>query len=214
MDSELESALSHERFARYREWAVENRDRALALYALNTQDSESLFTPLQMLVVSLRNRIHSALSDAMHESWFEKDGFLEILNQRDHVVIARDRLVKFGKEPRPGRIVASLSFSFWTLMLARNYEDHWQKTLNRIARRNDGKNLRRKDLSEPLARIRLFRNRIAHHEPVIQFNLPEEYGNIMQITRWLSPVAAEWSERQSRFLQVHRAERIALAKPT
>lgn len=79
MDSELESALSHERFARYREWAEENRDRALALCALNTQVSESLYTPLQMLEVSLRNRIYSALSDAKHESWFEEDGFLEYI---------------------------------------------------------------------------------------------------------------------------------------
>ena len=212
MNTKLESALSHERFARYLEWAEENRDQALTLYTLNTQVSESLYTPLQMLEVSLRNRIHSVLSDAMHESWFEEDGFLKISNQRDQVVIARDRLVKFGKEPTPGRIVAALSFSFWTSMLARNYEDLWQKTLNRIARHNDGQNLRRKDLSEPLARIRLIRNRIAHHEPVIHFNLPEEYGKFMQITRWLSPVAADWSERHSRFLQVHPIERIALAK--
>ena len=190
----------------------ENRDQALALYALNTQVSESLYTPLQMLEVSLRNRIHSVLSDCMQENWFEEDGFLKILNQRDQVVIARDRLVKFGKEPTTGRLVAALSFSFWTSMLARNYEDLWQQTLNRIARRNDGQNLRRKDLSEPLARIRLFRNRIAHHEPVIQFNLPEEYGKIMQITRWLSRVAADWSERHSRFFHVHPTERIALAK--
>ena len=211
MDTELESALSHERFARYLEWAEENRDQALALYALNTQISESLYTPLQMLEVSLRNRIHSVLSDAMQESWFEEDGFLKISNQRDQVVIARERLIKFGKEPTPGRIVAALSFSFWTSMLARNYEDHWQKTLNRITYR-DGKNLRRKDLSEPLAKIRLIRNRIAHHEPVIQFNLPEEYGKIIQITRWLSPVAADWSERHSRFLHVHPSERIPVAK--
>lgn len=205
-------ALSSERFARYLNWADGDIEGALKLYTLNTWVSESLYTPLQMLEVSLRNRIHVVLSDAFHERWFEEDDFLAVQNQRDQLATAHGHLANLGKPPTAGRIVAALSFSFWTSMLNSDYGALWEKTLNRIARRIDGKGLRRKELSTPLTKIRFLRNRIAHHEPIIQFNLPAEYEKIVQITRLLSPAAADWSERHSRFLSVHPLERITLAE--
>lgn len=64
---DLEAALSLERFARYREWADGDRARALDLYTLNTRLSEALYTPLQILEVVLRNRIHTVMSEARHD---------------------------------------------------------------------------------------------------------------------------------------------------
>lgn len=205
-------ALSSERFARYLNWAYGDLEGALELYTLNTRVSESLYTPLQMLEVSLRNRIHAVLSDAFHERWFEEGNFLVVQNQRDQLATALGHLANLGKPSTAGRIVAALSFSFWTSMLNSDYGALWEKTLNRIARRINGKGLRRKELSTPLAKIRFLRNRIAHHEPIIQFNLPAEYEKIVQITRLLSPAAADWSERHSRFLSVHPPERITIAE--
>lgn len=77
-------------------------------------------------------------------------------------------------------------------MLAKEYEDLWQKTLKDIARREDGKGLRRKDFSTPFGPIRMLRNRIAHHEPILHWNLPKHYSAILKMTEWLSPVAAAW----------------------
>jgi hypothetical protein len=210
--SDFETALSLERFARYVEWAEGDRTRALELYTLNTQLSETLYTPLQALEIALRNRIHTVLEAAVHDRWFEKEGFLAIENQRRQLEKAHDELANEGKEPTPGRIVAALTFSFWTSMLSPKYETLWQTTLNRIARREDGKGLRRKDLSKPLARIRTLRNRVAHHEPIIHWSLPEHYRNVVQLTRWLSPAAADWCERHSRFPKVHPADPITLAR--
>ena len=58
--------------------------------------------------------------------------------------------------------MSSLTFSFWTSMLAPACEDMWQTTLNRIA----------------------------HHEPIMHWNLDKHYANILRITGWLSPAAA------------------------
>ena len=186
--------------------------RARELYALNTRLSEALYTPLQVLEVVLRNRVHSVLEEALHARWFDEDGFLPIENQRRQLSKAYEELAEFGKDPAPGRIVSALTFSFWTSMLSPDYEVLWQKTLHGIARREDGKGLRRKDLSSPLRPIRTLRNRVAHHEPILQWDLPKHYANIVQITRWLSPAAADWCECYSRFPEVHPAERIVLAK--
>ncbi len=206
----LEEALSLERFGRYLAWAGGDRARALDLYALNTGLSEALYTPLQMLEVALRNRIHAVLSASLQPRWFEARGFLAVPHQSEQVVEALADLARERKEPAAGRVVAALTFSFWTTMLGSPYENLWQTDLHRIGRRDDGKGLRRKDLSGPLTPIRLLRNRIAHHEPILAWDLPKHHDAMLRITNWLSPAAAVWCRTLDRFEQVHPSERIAL----
>src|SRR4051794_14286385 len=103
---QLEEALSLERFGRYLAWAGGDRRRALELYALNTRLSEALYTPLQMLEVALRNRVHAVLSAARHPRWFEEPGFLLAPHQEAQVHEALADLAREGKEPTPGRVVA------------------------------------------------------------------------------------------------------------
>lgn len=210
---EIEEAISLERFSRYLQWAEGDHARALELYALNTQVSEALYTPLQMLEVALRNRIHSVMRQARHERWFEDEGFLAVHIQRDQLAKAIQDIIDDKKEPVAGRIVAALTFSFWTSMFSPVYEDLWQTTLHRIARREDGKGLRRKDLSTPLKPIRVLRNRIAHHEPILHWDLPKHYGAILQVTGWLSAPAATWCRTYSRFDTVHPPTQIKLPRP-
>jgi len=206
----LEEALSLERFGRYLAWAGGDRSLALDLYALNTRLSEALYTPLQMLEVALRNRIHAVLSASIHQRWFEEPGFLAVPHQNQQVIEALAELARERKEPTPGRIVAALTFSFWTAMLGTSYENLWQTDLHGIGRRDDRKGLRRKDLSGPLTPIRLLRNRIAHHEPILTWDLPKHHDAMLRITGWLSPPAAAWCRTLDRFDQVHPPERIAL----
>ncbi len=206
----LEEALSLERFGRYLAWAGGDRALALDLYALNTRLSEALYTPLQMLEVALRNRIHAVLSASIQPRWFEEPDFLAVPHQNQQVIEALAELARERKEPTPGRIVAALTFSFWTAMLGTSYENLWQTDLHGIGRRNDGKGLRRKDLSGPLTPIRLLRNRIAHHEPILTWDLPKHHDAMLRITGWLSPPAAAWCRTLDRFDQVHPPERIAL----
>ncbi|MDT7953555.1 MAG: Abi family protein [Acetobacteraceae bacterium] len=207
---ELEEALSLERFARYLAWAGGDHTRALELYALNTRLSEALYTPLQMLEVALRNRIHSVLTAAWGERWFEDERFEPVANQREQLVAAKADLLREHKEPTPGRVVAALTFSFWTSMLSPAHENLWQMTLHPIARREDGKGLRRKDLSRPLTPIRVLRNRVAHHEPILAWDLPKHHGAILQVTTWLSPAAAAWCRKHSRFDQVFPPQAVQL----
>lgn len=206
----LEEALSLERFGRYLDWAAGDRAWAIELYTLNTQISESLYTPLQMLEVALRNRIHTVMTATRHENWFHDEGCLLGKWQSDQLAKAIEEVTAERKEPTPGRIVAALTFSFWTTMLGREYETLWRTTLHRIGTRPDGKGLRRKDFSGPLAPIRLLRNRIAHHEPIIAWDLPKHHGRIIELTGWLSPSAAEWCTAHSRFLEVYPSAGIDL----
>ena len=207
----LEQALSLEQFGRYLDWAAGDRARAIELYTLNTRISESLYTPLQMLEVALRNRIHAVMTEARHEDWFHDAGFLLTASQADQLAKAVEDVREGGRrEPTPGRIVAALTFSFWTAMLGKDYETLWRTTLHRIGSHPDGKGFGRKDFSGPLTPIRTLRNRIAHHEPVIAWNLPKHYGKMIELTGWLCPAAADWCDAHSRFLEVYPPEGIAL----
>lgn len=77
-EEDIEDALSLERFSRYVQWAEGSHARALELYAINMQVSEALYTPMQMLEVALRNRIHSVMRAAPMIAGSKTTGFLPL----------------------------------------------------------------------------------------------------------------------------------------
>ncbi|AFK54011.1 Abi family protein [Tistrella mobilis] len=212
--AKMEAALSLERFARYVAWAGGDRTAALELYALNTRLSEALYTPLQVLELALRNRIHTVMAAAHGERWFETEGLLQAPHQREQVEVALADLAREGKEPLPGRVVAALTFSFWTAMVSPAYEDLWRSTLNAIAMKAAGRRLSRKQLSRPLTPIRILRNRIAHHEPILHWDLRKHHRSMREVTGWLSPAAAAWCGTVDRFPSVFPPQGYDLARPT
>ena len=209
----LENTLSLDRFATYLGWAGNDRDRAITLYALNARLSESLYTPLHMLEVSLRNRIHQVLTEAVSDTWFEQPEYQLNPWQGAMVAQARGSLIADRKDVTPGAMVAALTFGFWTAMLGKEYETLWQKTLKAIGRREDGKGLTRKDFTRPLGAIRTLRNRVAHHEPVLYWDLPRHHGAILHLIAWLSPAAAEFCAEQDRFPAIYPEGGIVLVIP-
>jgi hypothetical protein len=64
--------------------------------------------------------------------------------------------------------------------------------------------LLRKEAHKALNEIRFLRNRIAHHEAILQRRLPEEHALILTVTRWLCAVTADWIAHHSRFNEVYR----------
>ena len=210
---EFEKILSYERLSRYLSWADGDRERAIELYTLNARLSESLYTPLHMLEIALRNRIHSVLSEALHDQWFEEATYQKGVRQAEQLAKAKADLAEEKKDCAPGRVVAALTFGYWTAFFGPDYEELWRQNLYKIAVHPEGKPLRRKSFSTPLTPIRVLRNRIAHHEPILSWNLPKHYGQILDLTEWLSPSAAQWCRTHSRFLEIHPPERIILHDP-
>ncbi|MDB5396675.1 MAG: hypothetical protein JWM91_4181 [Rhodospirillales bacterium] len=198
----LEKALSLERFSRYLAWANGDRARAVELYTLNTRLSEALYTPLQALEVSLRNRIHTVISEAVNDHWFDEPEFQKG-RQAEQLEKAKADLAEERKPAEPGRVVAALTFGYWTGFFGAAYDAFWRDTLYQIAIRPNGKRLSRKDFSKPITPIRILRNRIAHHEPILGWNLPEHHNKILELTDWLSPPAANWCRGISSFAAVY-----------
>src|SRR5690606_38694135 len=155
----------------YLEWSGGNPAAALRLYTLNTQLSEALYIPLQALELALRNRIHGAMKLRFGDGWLLDSSQHLHERQKRKVRRALDELTLNRKAHTSEQVLSTLSFGFWTALLGTDYEDLWRKALHQIVRKPNGKGVSRKSLSGPLTPIRKLRNRIAHHEPILHFNL-------------------------------------------
>ena len=100
--------------------------------------------------------------------------------------------------PTSGRVVAQLSLGFWVGLLGtgHNYEmSLWRPALRHAF---SGKAGPRKQLHIDFDRLRTFRNRIAHHEPIFHRHLAADHMHIVRLIRLISPVTAEWVMENSR----------------
>jgi hypothetical protein len=203
--AELERGLSQQRLSTYRRLAGGDRAGALRLHAWNTAVGAALFGPIQVLEIVLRNAVDARLSRSFGEDWY----FDCWLTERERAMLKQvlKRLVGLGKPATCADIVANLSFGFWLSLLAGWHEnDLWRTQLCQVFP-HAPQPLRRQQVYGPLHNIRVLRNRIAHHKLVVRradlsANPQRDHGLIIQVTSWISPVAASWIQYHSRFEQV------------
>lgn len=189
----LTAAMSTARFGTYLQAAGTER-RALQLYTWNTAVAAAFYGPLQTLEVTLRNSVHHAMAMQHGARWFDDPTLLR--PAEGHLVgDATQRLYDFGKQPTAGRVVAELSYGFWVGLFANAYDTTlWRTDLHRIF------NPRIKDrraLHDTLDRLRTLRNRIAHHEPIFQRRLDQDYERVRMIVRCLSEPTLRWLDHHA-----------------
>ncbi len=191
----LERSLSPERLAPYVTLAGGDKVAAIRLYERNTALSESLYGLLQGLEVAVRNAMHETLKTALgHADWYDHAPLYHLqgmLNQ------ARQKLTDDRKAHDPGRMVAELSFGFWTSLTGPKFAAVlWNPCLHKAF---PHKRLRRKEAHKRLDRIRKLRNRVAHHEPILNRNLQRDFVDILDTIDWICPDTRLWVEETSSF---------------
>lgn len=170
--TEIEMALSDERFGAYLSYCVHNHDRACALYLWDMAVGSAFLPWLNITEIILRNQIHHVLCMVHGTQWPWSDGFERTLptkgfNPREILQKARN---KHRQSLETGKVVADLSFAFWQHLLTKKYvAPLWNKHLYH-AFPNLDKNISVTDnlsrIYSQIEQIRALRNRIAHHEPV------------------------------------------------
>ena len=125
--------------------------------------------------------------------------------QQAKVVEAKSALGKYGKHLTPGRIVAELTFGFWTgffnnahartgigSYLARNAFPYAPATEQYQAR-----------LDRRWLEIRDLRNRVFHHERVLHWtDLDIRHQAILDIISWISPELHDLAKSLDRFVSI------------
>jgi len=178
----------------------------LGRYLWNMAICESLYSPLQMAEVALRNALHSSLTEYYQtERWFEHA--IDKLPEWQQIQIKEgaEKLLIHGASFTPGQLVAELHFGFWTGFFNKSH-----------ARTGLGYSLARKvfphapkaerDLLKLIARwkkIRDLRNRVFHHERILHWkDLDRQHYAILEVIGWISPELHELSVALDRYTQI------------
>ena len=195
----IERIISPERLAPYLRHHNNNFDRAVEHYKANIEISEAFYPMLSILEVGLRNNMDYQLTRKFEdENWLEKNDFIKIASsyQIDSISDARKNIHREKKVVTPGKIIAKLSFGFWTSLFDSRFEMSLWKNL-RLAFPNCQKKIRkRKTMSSKFNGIRKLRNRIFHHEAITwDLGVVKNYKKeIVEGIDWLDKGLVDWSD--------------------
>jgi len=200
----FEKFLSPERLAAYYSMARGDKWVAIRLYERNTELSEALYGVLQGLEVTLRNAIHNVLTAGVGTAqWYDKLPLEE--SEQNALAEARAKIAERVVLETPGRVVAELTFAFWVRLLTGGYEKVlWVPYLHRIfpIRR------KRSEIHGRLVDLKTLRNRIAHHERILNKRMPEgDYTKLLETIGWMSGDVREWV-RETNCFEERFAKRI------
>lgn len=135
------------------------------LYRYNLRLSQSFYPLLHISEVVLRNTINRQL-----QLFYQEDNWIlskerMTHNQAEEVTRACSFLTNHQSEITAGKIISELNFSFWTSFFSiQNYKFHRGQPIKIFGKLPE--NLGRKEIYVLLNRIRKFRNRIYHNEPI------------------------------------------------
>ncbi|MCX6937288.1 MAG: hypothetical protein NTU80_05230 [Verrucomicrobia bacterium] len=198
--------MASERIDAYRQQDGAEPRVTLARYVWNMALCEALYSPLQVAEVALRNAQHRALSERYQtEDWFSAAEPHLLDWQKTKIAEARQNVAAQGKSVTPGRIVAELSFGFWTGFF--NHR-HARTGLGYFLARHtfphapgEERDMIKQDTR--WKRIRDLRNRVFHHERIVHYtDLEAQHADLVQVIGWISPELHELVQPLDRFPSV------------
>ena len=203
----VSTALSVERLGTYGEDGAEPCT-VLSRYLWNMALCESLYSPLQLCEVGLRNSLHRTLEQLYGVDWFDNPAFDMTVWGKSEIAKAKIQLAKDGKaSPCPAQVEAELQFGFWCHLFEGHYEftvkfvpQHIKMVFPRLPKSLHN----RKSLKHRLETIRQLRNRIFHHERIVHWkDIVTQHDNILETIGWISPELNEMTRALDKFKKTH-----------
>lgn len=156
-------------------------------YILNLKYSKHCYIPLSILEVALRNSIDYILNIKICDDWINDDSFLQQDSKRFRDD-AKNKIIARHEHPTKSKIIAELNLGFWTTLFKEPYKKYWRtkdlKSLLPNMPKADKVIINRHQIFTELNLIRKMRNRLFHHEKIIN---KAEFENIdLRILTFLS----------------------------
>ncbi len=189
----LSSSVSNSRLKKYLAETEGNIDKAIALYEKNISVSESLYTALQGVEICLRNTINRQMCLAYDDNWLINKNE----NLDEHSKYQIDKVFNPKGSLTNDDIVAKASFAFWVGLLSdKSDEGLWRKSLYKCFMVKNGKT--RSEVHKRMNAIRRFRNRVAHHEPILD-KVGKMHAEIIEAVGWMCEDTSIWLQSISKF---------------
>lgn len=170
---EFRASITEVRFARYLSVSNGVELDAIGHYHWNCALSQSLYFPLHMWEIALRNKLNAFLCWKYNSKWpYDQRVFRNLINndkRRLSETIERQERQR-GKPCSTDPIVADLSAGFWVSQLTQSYvvPYTWKYNIARLFPHD--KSMDRERASDICDKLLDLRNRVAHHEPI--YHLP------------------------------------------
>ena len=218
----LPRSISNARLSPYMARYKGDQTYAIRLYAWNIEVSAAFWGPLCMLEIALRNSMHDTMANGRIPKWWEIQTVHLADRSEKLLKLALEKLEKNGNlSPTADDIVAATSLGFWVGLLDVGVARHslldyetalWRPRLNK-AFPNRGA-LERKQVHSKLDRIRKFRNRIAHHEPIFGAGLLEMHNLIIECIGLVDEGVAIYVKESQRVDRVIEGQQSAVSMGT
>jgi len=206
----LEYYLSKPRFDRFLIATGNSKTKAQKLYRINLRVAQSFYPVLNLFEIFFRNIMNYQVSSHFtNPNWIitQKNGFMNDPSLhssrfflKKSVSKAERGILRKGRIVTSGKIIAEQSFGFWTSL----FDTHHYRLIGGVVIHcfpNKPRNVNRNIISQKLNRIREFRNRIYHNEPIcfngnrIDFteatNIKQE---IYELLNWIDTDLTEYVE--------------------
>ena len=190
--TKLKDYLSEDRLRSYLDFTNDNAEGAIKLYELNIKISNSFNYPLEILEIMLRNSVNSILIKYYGNKWYEEDFLLNKHKIAIKEVI--DLLKQNKKDINLNNIISNVSFGFWVDFFHLKYKNTIANILLGIFNCNIEQGFLYNKLSKVKNNIR---NRIAHRENMIKYNIMNNYGFILQLISFIDKDIAKYVDRNS-----------------
>ena len=187
------AAISEPRLRPYLAVAGGDLARALELYDWNSAMAGAAFGLLETVEVAVRNAFNDALVAKYGPAWWRHDQPPAILSGASAREVRRilERFESPGAPLSTGKFVSETSFGFWARLTTRPYDSEWRAALHTAFA---GKPPDRKHVQQRLQRLKLLRNRIAHHEIIWSRDLDRDRDAAAWLLEQLDPALLDWAK--------------------
>lgn len=193
--SVVQRYLSSPRVGTYVAASGGDLEAAVRLYRWNASVAAAFWEVLGHGEVILRNVIHNELTTHHHlrgdpGEWFDDPRGVLTQQALDDVKVAKRRA---GRGAPGGKVVAERSFGFWRYLLVRRYAATlWPAIRHAFPHLPRGERGRR-TLEAHVSALHQFRNRIAHHEPLISIPLRTRLQSLEYVLDRIDPQIRAWA---------------------
>ncbi|STY73247.1 Abi-like protein [Micrococcus luteus] len=198
----VHGALPSQRLAAYVKRADGDVELAMDYYRWSHALASECWTLISHFEVLLRHRIDTVLADHLRETdrhipWFLQMGDLPGASARQ----IDDTITRLRTQGRLSRhqVVAGMTFGFWATLFSD--DNLWKEALHQVF--TDRSGLKRKDVTSQLEGVRRFRNRVAHHDSLLNVDVPMEISSILSLTRRMDVEYADWMSTISAWADVY-----------
>ena len=216
LEKELEiysSTISVERLLSFKQNENDTIKILITRYKDNIRISQALYPELSALEITLRNAIDTMLKTCFSNTWLDDEILHQnILLDNEHQMLLNvynDVKQKYPNNFTIGKVIANLSFGFWTNLCSKKYNAKiWTKKgafKGVFINYPEGMQQQIHILSKKLRTIRNLRNRVFHYEPIFKkpLNTLKMYNEIMDVLNCLPIDNSDIILSTSTFLNVY-----------